>query len=115
MALDLYKGWRMGSGDGAGLTLLQLLARLDSEYTRLINLGRWKTSNSNDEIIALKAQLNSFKKTIAATKREGKNPNDKKPTNATNGDESKKGPKADGKQKANRPKEDPKPGEALTK
>lgn len=35
--MKLYEGWRTGSGEGSNITILQLLARANSEYKRLQN------------------------------------------------------------------------------
>jgi hypothetical protein len=34
--MQLYTEWRKGAGEGATITVLQLLAKADSEYKRLI-------------------------------------------------------------------------------
>jgi hypothetical protein len=38
--MKLYQEWRSGKGDGANISMLQLLACADSEYKRLLQLGQ---------------------------------------------------------------------------
>jgi hypothetical protein len=49
--MKLYEGWRTGQGEGAYITVIQLLACADSEYKRLQKLGQWTTKNKVSETL----------------------------------------------------------------
>jgi hypothetical protein len=55
--LKLYEGWRTGQGEGSNITVIQLLARADSEYKRLKLLGQWSTKNKVSELLGLQAKF----------------------------------------------------------
>jgi hypothetical protein len=55
--MKLYQEWRSGKGDGAKLTMLQLLAKADSEYKRLVQLGQWTTKNKSSELLGLQSKF----------------------------------------------------------
>jgi hypothetical protein len=58
--MKLYEGWRTGSGTGANITVLQLLARANSEYKRLQILGQWTTKNKSSELLGLQAKFDTL-------------------------------------------------------
>jgi hypothetical protein len=51
--MKLYQEWRSGKGEGATLTLLQLLARAVSKYKGLSQLGQWETKNKSSDLLGL--------------------------------------------------------------
>ncbi len=55
--VKLYQEWRSGKGDGAKLTLLQLLAKADSEYKHLVQLGQWTTKKKSSELLGLQSKF----------------------------------------------------------
>jgi hypothetical protein len=55
--MQLYKEWRSGKGDGAKLTMLQLLAKADSEYKRLLQLGQWTTKHKSSDLLGLQSKF----------------------------------------------------------
>ncbi len=55
--MKLYEEWRSGKGDGANLTMLQLLAKADSNYKRLLQLGQWTTKNPSSELLGLQSKF----------------------------------------------------------
>jgi hypothetical protein len=55
--MKLYQEWRSGKSKGATLTLLQLLARADSKYKRLSQLGQWETKNKSSDLLGLQAKF----------------------------------------------------------
>lgn len=64
--IEWNKNWRKQSGEGSNWTILQFLAKADSEYTRLLDLGQWKTQDPNSSIIALQAELQAMKTKFVA-------------------------------------------------
>ncbi len=58
--MKLYEGWHTGSGTGANITVLQLLARANSEYKRLQILGQWTTKNKSSELLGLQAEFDTL-------------------------------------------------------
>jgi hypothetical protein len=58
--MRLYESWRTGTGDGANLTIIQLLARADSEYKRLVQLGQWTAKQKASELLGLQAKIESL-------------------------------------------------------
>jgi len=48
--MQLYEGWRTGKGDGANISIMQLLAWADSEFKHLTVLGQWKTKAKSSEL-----------------------------------------------------------------
>jgi hypothetical protein len=58
--MKLYEGWRTGQGEGADITVLQLLAKADSEYKCLKMLGQWTTKNKASELLGLQAKFDLF-------------------------------------------------------
>jgi hypothetical protein len=58
--IQLYKEWRSGTGEGARLTLLQLLAKVNSEYKHLQQLGQWKTKNKTSDLLGLQAKFDTL-------------------------------------------------------
>jgi hypothetical protein len=58
--MQLYEGWRKVTGDGANLTILQLLAKADSEYKRLLQLGQWTTKNKASDLIGLQSKFDTL-------------------------------------------------------
>ena len=55
--MQLYEGWRTGKGDGANISIMQLLAWADSEFKRLTVLGQWKTKAKSSEFLGLQAKF----------------------------------------------------------
>jgi len=55
--MKLYQEWRSGKSKGATLTLLQLLARADSKYKRLSQLGQWETKNKSSDLLGLQVKF----------------------------------------------------------
>jgi hypothetical protein len=84
--MQLYDSWRRGQGDGANITIMQLLARADSEYKRLCQLGQWTTRNKSNDLIGLQAEFDTLKIQFAAlvaekkTKETDQPPPPKRPT-----------------------------------
>jgi len=64
--IDWNKNWRKQSGEGSNWTILQFLAKADSEYSRLLDLGQWKTQDPNSSIIALQAELQTMRSKFLA-------------------------------------------------
>jgi hypothetical protein len=64
--IEWNKNWRKQSGEGSNWTILQFLAKADSEYTRLKDLGQWKTQDPNSSIIALQAELQAMRTKFVA-------------------------------------------------
>jgi hypothetical protein len=58
--MKLYEGWHTGSGTGANITVLQLLARANSEYKRLQLLGQQTTKNKSSELLGLQAKFDTL-------------------------------------------------------
>ena len=44
--------------------MLQLLAKVDLEYTQLRNLGQWQSSSPDNQIVALQAKVDWLSKTV---------------------------------------------------
>ncbi len=55
--MKLYQEWRTGTGEGSRLTMLQLLAKADSEFKRLQHLGQWTTKNKASELLGLQSRF----------------------------------------------------------
>jgi hypothetical protein len=53
----LYEGWRIEKGEGTGISILQLLARADSEYKHLIQLGQWTMKKRASDLMGLQSNL----------------------------------------------------------
>lgn len=51
--MRLYEGWCTCKGEGANITIFQLLARADSEYKRLVQLGQWAAKRNSSELLGL--------------------------------------------------------------
>jgi hypothetical protein len=64
--VELYGQWRKCRGDGANMTILQLLARVDLEYKRLVQLGQWTTKNKTSDLLGLQASLDTLKSQFTA-------------------------------------------------
>jgi hypothetical protein len=58
--MRLYEGWRTGKGEGANITIIQLLARADSEYKRLVQLGQWTAKQKSSKLLGLQAKINQL-------------------------------------------------------
>jgi hypothetical protein len=67
--MKLYQEWRTGAGEGSRLTMLQLLAKADSEYKRLLQLGQWTTKSKSSELLGLQSKFdvlhNQFRALLA--------------------------------------------------
>jgi hypothetical protein len=61
--MEWSKNWRKQSGEGHDWTMMQFLAKVDSEYTRLVHLNQWKTHDPNSTIVALRAEISKQKPT----------------------------------------------------
>jgi hypothetical protein len=70
--MKLYEGWRTGQGEGADITVLQLLAKADSEYKCLKMLGQWMTKNKASELLGLQAKFDVFQTQFQALVAENK-------------------------------------------
>jgi hypothetical protein len=64
--MELNEQWRKGRGEGAKMTIPQLLAHADSEYKRLVQLGQWTTKNKASNLLGLQASLNTLKSQFTA-------------------------------------------------
>jgi hypothetical protein len=53
-------------GKGSDWTIMHVLAKCDSEFTRLEAMGQWKTTDPNSTIIALQAQVDAVKTKFSA-------------------------------------------------
>jgi hypothetical protein len=71
--MQLYDSWCRGNGKGANITIMQLLARVDTEYKGLQQLGQWMTKNQSTELIGLQAEFDVLKLQFAALVTETKN------------------------------------------
>jgi len=85
--MKLYEGWRTGRGDGANISILQPLARADSEYKRLSLLQQWKTKNKSSDLLGLQAKFDTLQMQFTAlaaehTKLKTKQQQSNKPTGA---------------------------------
>jgi len=67
--MKLYQEWRSGKGEGATLTILQLLAWADSEYKRLSQLGQWETKNKSGNLLGLQAKFDVLQSHFVAFSR----------------------------------------------
>jgi len=67
--MDWSKNWRKQTGEGHEWTMMQYLAKVDLEYSRLLNLNQWKTNNPNSTIVALRAEIADLKVALQANKR----------------------------------------------
>jgi hypothetical protein len=67
--MKLYQEWHTGAGEGSRLTMLQLLAKADSEYKCLLQLGQWTTKNKSSELLGLQSKFdvlqNQFRALLA--------------------------------------------------
>jgi hypothetical protein len=66
--MEWSKNWRKQSGEGHDWSMMQFLAKVDLEYTRLVNLNQWKTNDPNSTIVALRAEISDLKVALQATK-----------------------------------------------
>jgi len=66
--IDWYRNWRQGAGAGSQWTMMQLLAKVDLEYTRLLELGQWETNDPNSTVVALLSKVNDLEKSVATWK-----------------------------------------------
>jgi hypothetical protein len=71
--MQLYDSWHRGQGEGANITIMQLLAKADSEYKHLCQLGQWTTRNKTNDFIGLQAEFDTLKMQFAAMVAENKN------------------------------------------
>ena len=62
--LTWSQNWRTGTGEGSTWTMMQLLAKVNLEYTWLKNIGQWQNSNPNNQIVALQVKVNHLSKTV---------------------------------------------------
>jgi hypothetical protein len=70
--MKLYEGRRTRQGEGADITVLQLLAKADSEYKCLKMLGQWTTKNKASELLGLQAKFDVFQAQFQALVAENK-------------------------------------------
>jgi hypothetical protein len=70
--MKLYEGWRTGQGEGANISIIQLLAKADSEYKRLQMLGQWSTKNKASELLGLQAKFDILQSQMTALVAENK-------------------------------------------
>jgi hypothetical protein len=70
--MKMYEEWRVGKGEGANITVIQLLAKADSEYKRLKMLGQWTTKNKASELLGLQAKFDTFQEQYQALVAENK-------------------------------------------
>jgi hypothetical protein len=68
--MDWSKNWRKQTGEGHDWTMMQFLAKVDLEYSRLLNLNQWKTNDPNSTIVALRAELSDLKLALLAAKKD---------------------------------------------
>ena len=66
--IEWSKNWRKQSGEGHDWTMMQCLAKVDLEYSRLVNLNQWKTNDPSSTIIALRAEISDLKIALQAAK-----------------------------------------------
>ncbi len=59
--------WRKGAGKGSNLSIIQILAKANSEYNCLLLLNQWGTKNKGSELLCLQAELNTLKSQIMLT------------------------------------------------
>jgi hypothetical protein len=77
--MQLYDSWHRGQGEGANITIMQLLAKADSEYKQLCQLGQWATRNKSSGLIGLQAEFDTLKLQFAALVAENKTKDKDKP------------------------------------
>jgi hypothetical protein len=70
--MKLYENWRTGQGDGANITVIQLLARADSEYKCLKMLEQWTTKKKASELLGLQAKFDVMQSQLQALVTENK-------------------------------------------
>jgi hypothetical protein len=70
--MKLYEGWWTGQGEGANITVIQLLAKADSEYKRLQMLGQWTAKNKASELLGLQAKCDIMQAQLQALVSENK-------------------------------------------
>jgi hypothetical protein len=70
--MKLYEGWRTGQSEGANISIIQLLAKADSEYKRLQMLGQWSTKNKASELLGLQAKFDILQSQMTALVAENK-------------------------------------------
>ena len=63
--LTWSRKWCASMGEGASWTIMQLLAKVDWEYTCLKNLGQWKSNDPDSQVIALQAKVDTLTRTIS--------------------------------------------------
>jgi hypothetical protein len=83
--MKLYQEWRTGTSEGSRLTMLQLLAKADSEFKRLQHLGQWTTKNKASKLLGLQSKFDVLQtqfQTLIAKHNKLKN-NKPPPTNST--------------------------------
>jgi hypothetical protein len=83
--MQLYDNWRKGQGEGANITIMQILAKADSEYKRLLQLGQWTTKNKTSDLLGLQAKYDILQHQIAAMIAETKNKDNPQPSNRPTG------------------------------
>jgi hypothetical protein len=54
--------------------MMQFLAKVDLEYSRLVQLNQWKNNDPNSTIVALCAELSDLKLALLAAKKDPPNP-----------------------------------------
>jgi hypothetical protein len=64
--MQLYERWQTGESEGADISMLQLLARADTEYERLLHLNQWTTKNKTSELLGLQAKFDNLQIQFAA-------------------------------------------------
>jgi hypothetical protein len=64
--MKLYQEWHTGAGEGSCLTMLQLLAKADSEYKCLLQLGQWTTKNKSSELLGLQSKFDVLQNQFCA-------------------------------------------------
>jgi len=62
------ENWRKQTGEGHDWTMMQYLAKVDLEYSWLLNLNHWKTNDPNSTIVALRAETADLKVALQANK-----------------------------------------------
>jgi hypothetical protein len=72
--MDWSKNWRKQTGEGHDWTMMQFLAKVNLEYTRLLHLNQWKTNDPNSTIVALKAELADLKIALLTAKKDTPTP-----------------------------------------
>jgi hypothetical protein len=65
----LYEGWRTGKGDGANISILQLLPRADSEYKRVMLLQQWTMKKKSSDLLGLQAKFDTLQTQYGFTDR----------------------------------------------